>query len=155
QAARAVELARLHEVRRDLEAATEIQKSFLPAERPQATGLSFFDYYSSAQHVGGDYYDYIRLPPNRLAVALGDVAGKGVSAALLMARLSAAARFCLATEPTLSAAVRQLNAVMTRACGDGRFVSFVVGVIDLDTFQTHWVNAGHIPPLHRSAKGEV
>jgi serine phosphatase RsbU (regulator of sigma subunit) len=155
QAARAVDLARLHEVRRDLEAATRIQKSFLPAERPKVPGLAFFDYYSSAQHVGGDYYDYIRLPRNRMAVAVGDVAGKGVAAALLMAQLSAATRFCLATEPTVASAVRQLNAAMMRVCGDGRFVTFVVGVIDLGTLQTTWVNAGHIPPLLRRANGEV
>jgi serine phosphatase RsbU (regulator of sigma subunit) len=155
QAARAVDLARLHEVRRDLEAATRIQKSFLPAERPKVPGLEFFDYYAAAQHVGGDYYDYIRLPRNRLAVTLGDVAGKGVAAALLMAQLSAAARFSLATEATVAAAVRQLNQAMMRVCGDGRFVTFVVGVIDLATLQTTWVNAGHIPPLLRKANGDV
>src|SRR5262245_48698594 len=155
QAARAVDLARLHEVRRDLEAATRIQKSFLPAERPKVPGMAFFDYYSSAQHVGGDYYDYIRLPRNRLAVAVGDVAGKGVAAALLMAQLSAATRFCLATEPTVAAAVRRLNSAMLRVCGDGRFVTFIVGVIDLATLKTTWVNAGHIPPLLRKANGEV
>src|SRR5262249_29396121 len=84
QAARAVELAQLHQERRDLEAASQIQKSFLPDERPQVAQLRFFEYYSAAQHIGGDYYDYIPLPGNRLAVALGDVSGKGVSAALLM-----------------------------------------------------------------------
>src|SRR5262249_20183075 len=70
QAARAVELARLHEERRDLEAATRIQQSFLPDRRPDAPGLHFFDHYSPALHVGGDYYDYVSLPGDRLAVAL-------------------------------------------------------------------------------------
>ncbi|MFL5342602.1 MAG: SpoIIE family protein phosphatase [Gemmataceae bacterium] len=150
-AARAVELARLHEVRRDLEAATAIQHSFLPADRPHVPGLKFFDHYQSAQQVGGDYYDYILLPGGRLGVALGDVAGKGVAAALLMARLSAGVRFCLATEPNLSAAVRQLNLTLMRACGDDRFITFVVGVIDVQTFASTWVNAGHLPPLLRRA----
>ncbi len=68
-----------------------------------------------------------------------------------MARLSAAARFCLATEPNLSAAVRQLNLTLMRACGDDRFITFVVGVIDLKSFQSTWVNAGHMPPLLRRA----
>jgi serine phosphatase RsbU (regulator of sigma subunit) len=151
-AARAVELARLHEVRKDLEAATAIQHSFLPADRPRVNGLTFFDHYAAAQQVGGDYYDYIPLPGGRLAMTLGDVAGKGVAAALLMARLSAAARFCLATEPDLTAAVRQLNLTMIRACGDDRFITFAVGVIDLHSFQSTWVNAGHLPPLLRKAK---
>src|SRR5262249_34559005 len=78
QAARAVELGQLHREGRDLEAATEIQKSFLPSGRPEVEGMSFFDHYSAASHIGGDYYDYIPLPGDRLAVAVGDVAGKGV-----------------------------------------------------------------------------
>ncbi len=155
QAARAIELARLHESRRDLEAATEIQRSFLPDERPQIPGLTFFDHYASAQHIGGDYYDYIPLPGNRLAVALGDVAGKGVSAALLMARLSVTVRFCLASERNLALAVDRINATMIRTCGDGRFVTFVVGVIDLTAFEMTWVNAGHVPPLLRRPSGEL
>jgi serine phosphatase RsbU (regulator of sigma subunit) len=156
QAARAVELAWLHQERRDLETASQIQKSFLPGQRPQIQGLQFFDYYSSAREVGGDYYDYIRLPGNRLAVALGDVSGKGVSAALLMARLSAAVRFCLATEPTVAGAVCRLNAELTRAGSPDRFVTFVVAVLDLDTFALTLVNAGHMPPLcRRSWPAEV
>jgi serine phosphatase RsbU (regulator of sigma subunit) len=149
QAARAVELARLHAEWRELEAATQIQKSFLPAERPRCGGLHFFDYYAPAQHVSGDYYDYIPLPGNRLAVALGDVSGKGVSAALLMARLSAAVRFCLATAATVPEAVRQLSAVLNRAGSEDRFITFVVAVLDLASFSMTLVNAGHMPPLRR------
>jgi serine phosphatase RsbU (regulator of sigma subunit) len=149
--ARAVELATLYEERRDLEAATQIQKSFLPSERPVVPNMQFYDYYSSAQHIGGDYYDYIRLPGNRLAVALGDVSGKGVSAALLMARLSAAVRFCLASEPSVPAAVRQLSNVLTRAGSEDRFVTFVVGVLDLNDYSVTLVNAGHMPPMRRRA----
>jgi len=151
QAARTVELAQLHEERRDLEAATRIQKSFLPAERPKHDRLQFFDYYSPANHIGGDYFDYIPLPGNRLAVALGDVAGKGISAALLMARLSAAARFSLATAPTVPEAVRQLNRMLDRSGSDDRFVTFAVAVLDMDRSQMTIVNAGHMPPLLRRA----
>jgi serine phosphatase RsbU (regulator of sigma subunit) len=149
QAARTLELTQLHQEQRELEAATQIQKSFLPAERPKVPGLEFFDYYSAARHVGGDYFDYIPLPGNRLAVALGDVSGHGVAAALLMARLSAAARFCLASEPSLAAAVRRLSAVLTRTGTEDRFVTCVVGVIDLSRFSLTLVNAGHLPPLRR------
>ena len=143
QAARAVELAQLHEARRDLEAATEIQKSFLPRERPDIPGFRFFDHYSPAQQIGGDYYDYIPLPGNRLAVALGDVAGKGAAAALLMAQLSAFTRFCFAGEPNVKAALTQLNAVLLRTADTDRFVTFVAAVIDLNTFEVTLVNAGH------------
>lgn len=155
QAARAVEMAKLHLELRELEAATQIQRSFLPAERPRAPGLRFFDFYAAAGQVGGDYYDYVRLSGDRLAVTIGDVAGKGVTAALLMARLSAAARFCLATEPVPAAAIQQLNTAVTRACGDARFITLVLAVIDLNTFGVTVVNAGHMPPLRRRADGTV
>jgi serine phosphatase RsbU (regulator of sigma subunit) len=147
QAARAIELARLHEELRDLEAANRIQHSFLPEGHPRIAGLQFFDHYSPAQQVGGDYFDYIPLPGNRLAIALGDVAGKGIAAALLMARLSAAARFCLATTPSVPEAVAKLNHDLTRTFGDDRFATFLVGVMDLDQFTLTLVNAGHLPPL--------
>jgi serine phosphatase RsbU (regulator of sigma subunit) len=155
QATRAVEMANLHLELRELEAATAIQRNFLPNERPRVPGLRFFDHYVSAGQVGGDYFDYVRLTGERLAVAVGDVAGKGVTAALLMARLSAAARFCLATETTTADAVRAVNASVARACGDGRFITLSVGVIDLSTFAMTVVNAGHMPPLRRRPDGTV
>jgi sigma-B regulation protein RsbU (phosphoserine phosphatase) len=148
QAARAIEVAQLYEARRDQEA-IDIQKSFLPSERPRIEDFRFFDHYTSAQHIGGDYYDYIPLPGNRLAVAVGDVAGKGVSAALLMARVSAFARFHLAGEPDVCKAVALLNADVSRTTSIERFVTFVVAVIDLRSFATTLVNAGHPPPLLR------
>ncbi len=153
QAARAIELVRAHEELRDLEAANRIQHSFLPQERPQLSGLEFFDHYLPARQVGGDYFDYIPLPGNRLAIALGDVAGKGMSAALLMARLSAAARFCLATTSDVAAAVGRLNDELSRTFGADRFATFVVAVLDMATFNLTVVNAGHLPPLRCPAGG--
>ncbi len=150
--AQAVELSRWHRQQSDLEGATRIQKSFLPSRRPQIPGLSFFDYYASARLIGGDYFDYVPLPGRRLAVALGDVSGKGISAALLMARLSAAVRFVLATEPNLAEAVRGLNAVMMQVDAD-RFITFVAAVIDLEDFSLTLVNAGHPPLLCRDGSG--
>ncbi len=155
QASRAVELARLHQERRDLEAATEIQKSFLPSERPQIPGLRFADYYASAQQIGGDYFDYIPLPGHRLAVAVGDVAGKGVPAALLMARLSAEVRYTLASEPRLAEAASRLNRALKRACGEDRFVTLLVVVLDLHDFSFTLVNAGHLPLLKRTTDGRI
>lgn len=151
-AARAVELAQLHEERRDLDSATEIQRSFLPTAPPEHESLEFFEHYSSALQVGGDYYDYIPLPGNRLAIALGDVSGKGFAAALLMARLSSAVRYCLATEPGLPEAVQELNRLLTTSGNCDRFITFVVIVLDLNDFSMTVVNAGHMPPLLRQAK---
>ena len=149
QAARAVELAGLYQDRRDLEAATQIQKSFLPRGRPQIPGLTFFDYYASARRVGGDYYDYIPLPTGLLAICIGDVSGKGVPAALLMARLSAAARFSLASEPDPAAALGRLNLTLTETHNDDRFVTFVAALIDPATNELTLLNAGHPPAMRR------
>lgn len=151
QAARAVELANLHLERRDLEAAAQIQRNFLPGNRPHAPGLRFFDYYSSALHVGGDYYDYIPLDGRRLAITVGDVAGKGVSAALLMARLSTAARFSLTSEFPLPEAVNRLNTLLTQSAGGDWFATFLGLVVDFEEFTATLVNAGHLPPLLRRA----
>ena len=154
-AGRAVEVARLHEERREQEAATQIQRSLLPTTRPSCVGLKFFDHYAPAQYVSGDYFDYIPLPGNRLAVAVGDVAGKGMAAALLMAHLAAATRICLSTAPTLADAVSQLNVLLINSGCDDRFITFVVAVLDLNQFLLTVVNAGHLPPLLRRGGGQA
>ena len=95
QAAFALENAQLHEqalkqqgLQRDLELAHKVQQGLLPARSPKFEGYHFFDFYEPANQVGGDFYDYIRLPGGRLAIVLADVSGKGVAAALVMARIS-------------------------------------------------------------------
>ena len=115
--------------------------------------LRFFDYYSAARQIGGDYYDYIPLPADRLAVALGDVSGKGVAAALLMARLRRAVRFSLAAEPNAATAMRGINGVLMQTGSDDRFVTFVAAILDLKSYAMTLVNAGHMPPLRRSKAG--
>ena len=150
-AGRAVNVARLHEERRELEAATQIQRSLLPAERPSYKGLQFFDYYAPAQHVSGDYFDYIPLPGNRIALTIGDVAGKGMAAALLMAHLASATRVCLSDTLLIADAVRRLNALLMRSDFDDRFITFAVAVLDTEQFVLTVVNAGHPPPLLRRA----
>jgi serine phosphatase RsbU (regulator of sigma subunit) len=86
---------------------------------------------------------------------VGDVSGKGVAAALLMARLSAAVRFALATEPNLPAVVRYLNRLFIRAENSDRFITFVVAILDRSSYQLTVVNAGHPPPLLRHRNGGV
>src|SRR5438105_1177991 len=82
-------------LKRDLDLAREVQRGLLPRQMPDIPGYEFFAFYDPAFEVGGDYYDFIPLPPRRVAIMLGDVAGKGVAAALLMAKLSADVRFCM------------------------------------------------------------
>ena len=162
QASLAIENATLHEavlaqrdLERDLEFATQVQLGFLPNKRPEIPGYSFFDYYEAAQSVGGDYFDYIDLPGGRIALTLGDVAGKGVSAALLMARLYSSARYQLLTQPTASVALDGLNRELS-SCGLGyRFITFLVMVLDPYKHELVIANAGHMPPLLRNRKNKV
>lgn len=156
QAAVAVENAQLHETvlrdrgfARELAVAHEVQRGFLPAAHPQIERYEFFDFYESAHQLGGDYYDYVQLPEGRLAVVVADVSGKGASAALLMARLSAETRFCLASEPTPAAAISRLNRVFCGSGWEDRFVTLVLAVLDAARHEVAIVNAGHLPPLLR------
>jgi phosphoserine phosphatase RsbU/P len=158
QAAFAVENAQLHEtalrdqaIKRELAVAHEVQRGFLPAESPNLAGYDFFEFYESAHALGGDYYDYVPLSGGRLAVVLGDVSGKGISASLLMAKLSAEARYCLASESTPADAVTKLNRVFCGSGWEDRFVTLVLAVLDPIGHQATIVNAGHMPPLlHRN-----
>jgi serine phosphatase RsbU (regulator of sigma subunit) len=131
----------------DLEWARVVQRSFLPLEFPTFAGYEFLAHYEAASEVGGDYYDFIALPGHRLAILLGDVAGKGVAAALLMAKLSADARVCMLTESDAAAAFTKLNALMSRSAIAGRFVTLVAAVLDPVRHRVTLVNAGHPSPL--------
>jgi sigma-B regulation protein RsbU (phosphoserine phosphatase) len=141
---------------RDLVLAREVVRSFLPANVPQVAGYEFFASNHSALEVGGDYYDFIALPGNRLAVPVGDVSGKGISAALVMSRFSAEARTCLRTEAEPAAAVRALNRLMQPLGAMERFVTLATLVLDPVRHTVQIVNAGHPPPLLvRRATGAV
>lgn len=162
QAAFAVENAKLHEqalarqaLERDLALAHRVQQGFLPKESPQIPGYQFFDYYVPANQVGGDMYDYVQLPDNRLAVIVADVAGKGVSAALLMAKVSSDARYWLAGERCPAVAMTRLSEAFIKAGWSDRFVTMLLAVIDFKTHEVILVNAGHMPPILRHADGTV
>jgi serine phosphatase RsbU (regulator of sigma subunit) len=104
--------------------------------------------------VGGDYFDYIRLPDGRIAVVVADVVGHGIAAALLMAKLSAEVRFCLASEARPAAAVMRLNDAMSRSFAE-RFVTMIMVVLNPATNEAVIVSAGHMAPMHRSANGQL
>ncbi len=124
-----------------------MQLAILPQHPPDVPGYEFYTYYKSAQAVGGDYYDFVPLPRRRLAVLLGDVAGKGVAAALVMVKFSVEARACLLTEPEPAAAVSKLNALMSKAALADRFVTLALAVLDPASHTIALVNAGHPSPL--------
>ena len=161
QAAIAIDNARLYDqalqkkaMQRDLELAREVQKSFLPNTYPDLPGYRFFHYYEPAAWIGGDYYDYIPLRDGRLAVIVADVVGHGVPAALLMAKLSAEARYCFVSESELGHAVSRLNHRIT-TLGLDRFITMILVVIDPTTHEVSVVSAGHMAPMVRRENGQI
>lgn len=162
QAALAVENAQLHEQRlqeeltqRELRLAHTVQQGLLPAAPPQLPGYEMGDFYEPARELGGDYFDYIPLSGERLAIALGDVSGKGIAAALLMARLSAEVRYALASHATPAEAMAHLNRAFCQGRWEGRFVTLVVAVLDPQRHEFCIVNAGHLSPLICRNSGTV
>jgi phosphoserine phosphatase RsbU/P len=114
----------------------------------RSCGYQFFAHYEPALEVGGDYYGFIPLADGRLGVALGDVAGKGVPAALLMAKLSSDARFSVLTQPDLAGAITKLNDLLYEFTSQmDRFVTLTAAVIDPRRHTVQLVNAGHFAPL--------
>ena len=162
QASLAIQNARLHEealerraIERDLEFAKQVQMGFLPKSRPTVPGYLFGDYYEAALRVGGDYFDYVPLPDGRTAITIGDVAGKGMPAALLMARLYSSTRLQLLTSPTPAQAISRLNAEIASSGLGHRFITFLCLVLNPKTHELRIVNAGHLPPLLRSQDGSI
>ncbi len=162
QAAIAVENAQLHEIalqqaeiRRDLANAQRLQQGFLPAAPPGLPGYRFFDFYDPARELGGDYFAYVQLPQERLAVVVADVSGKGFSASLLVARLSAETPQLLLTEPTAAAALARLNDVFCESRWEDRFVTMVVVVLDPSAQQIEIASAGHLPVLRCALGGRL
>lgn len=157
QAATAIEKAHLIEVemeqeqlKRDLQLANEVQVAILPHSKPDIPGFEFYDFYRSANQVGGDYFDYIPLPEGKIAIVVADVVGHGVAAALLMAKFSTEVRFALTMHDCLPDAVASLNRSMTGLHLE-RFITMILCIVDPETGAVQAVNAGHnLPILIRS-----
>jgi len=153
QAAVALENVQLHtslvsqeRSRRDMELAKQVQRSFLPQTLPNLPGYQFYAHYEPALVIGGDYYDFMPVG-GRQVTLLGDVAGKGVSAALLMAKLSALARFCMLTEAEPAVAITKLNDELLLGDLLDKFVTLAAVVLDPAKHQVTVVNAGHVTPM--------
>ncbi|MBN9120077.1 MAG: SpoIIE family protein phosphatase [Planctomycetes bacterium] len=159
----AIQNARSHEAmlarekeQQEIKLARQVQLGFLPQTLPDVPGYEFYSHYSPALTVGGDYYDFIALPGGRVAIVLGDVAGKGVPAALLVAKLSSEVRFCLLTVPSLAQAVCLLNEQMIAGGLGDKFVTLAVLVLDPAAHTVTVVNAGHMAPrVYRAATDEL
>jgi phosphoserine phosphatase RsbU/P len=140
-------------LKRDLEVAREIQQAMLPRELYSAKGIEAFGVTRPANTVGGDLYDLIRRPDGRIVFALGDVAGKGSPAALLMALVVAMLRVLVEEGLEPADLAERLNIQVSRHAPSSRFVTMVVGVYEPETGRLTYVNAGQNPPILRRASG--
>ena len=142
------------QVKTDLDIAHQVQRRFLPQRRPDIEGYDFYAYYRAAERVGGDYYDYIPLDEDNVAVIVADVVGHGIAAALLMAKLSGEARFALASNGDPVEAFHRINQSLSGLNLD-KFVTAIMGLFNTKTNQVTFVNAGHMGPVLKRANGEV
>jgi len=158
QTALAISNANMHErlllrqrTERDLALARRVQQSFLPGEPPKIPGMEFCAWYKAALQVGGDFYDFIPLPNDRLGLVVGDVAGKGMPAALMMARMMSDVRFLALSEPGAGKVMARLNNGVIESGMDDAFVTVVFCILDPKTRSLTFANAAHCPPIIRQA----
>jgi len=139
----------------ELEQAREIQQNLLPKQIPQVAGFEIAGTWEPAKVVGGDYYDVIRLSDNKLAICIADVAGKGISAALLMANVQAAVRAFATDSAAPSEVCRRLNSVLCTNTATEKFVTLFYGVLDARQQILRYTNAGHLPPILACIDGTI
>ena len=120
----------------------------MPQKLPAIAGLDYAGHCRPALGVGGDYYDFLGLPQGHLGVAIGDVSGKGIAAALMMASLQASLRGEATRAPeNLAAAVANINRLVYEASSENRYATFFYGQYSPATRKFDYVNAGHNPPM--------
>jgi serine phosphatase RsbU (regulator of sigma subunit) len=164
-AALAVETAHLQQEARDrqqieceMRMAHDIQAAMLPSGHVELAGWEVASCYQAAQEVGGDFFDVIRLPgpTRRVALVIGDVAGKSVSGALLMAMCLGAIREAARQHDDPVAVLQEVNRRVLRRSRDDRFVTAFFGILDKDSGHLRYASAGHNAPLcYRAATRQV
>ncbi|HEV8479725.1 MAG TPA: SpoIIE family protein phosphatase [Candidatus Eisenbacteria bacterium] len=162
QAAAAIERARLLEevehrrqLERELAIARQIQISFLPKSDPVVPGFDVHGLNLPYSEVGGDYFDFIPIVENQLGVAISDVSGKGIPAALLMAAYRAMLLAEIRNQFALRTILAKVNTLLHESTDRGKFVTAFYGVLDSKNRIFTFSNAGHDPPILRRANGTV
>jgi phosphoserine phosphatase RsbU/P len=150
-------MAEEERIERELEMAADVQRHLFPAGGLEDDALEIYGTCLPALGVGGDYYDYFETDNRRTSIAIADVAGKGISAALLMSTVQASLRCQLASsDRSLSNVVSSMNRLLQRSTGDGSYATFFLAQFDKATSSLSYVNAGHNPPmLIRSEPAQV
>lgn len=155
QSAQVVENARLYEeeqalqfVRRELELASSIQKKLLPSNAPDIEGYTLSGKNLTAQTVGGDYFDFIKLDDMRMALCLGDISGKGLPASLLMSNLQAILRSQVLHLDSPSDILEKANHQLYTSTGSEKFATMFLGILDLSDNSLVYSCAGHEYPFY-------
>lgn len=142
------EVAQRERLNREVEIAREVQERLFPQTLPPITGIDYAGACRPALGVGGDYYDFLALPGGQLGIAIGDVSGKGIAAALTMASLQASLRGEATRAPeNLAALMSNVNHLVYEASSSNRYATFFYGQYNPTTRQLNYVNAGHNPPM--------
>jgi phosphoserine phosphatase RsbU/P len=139
----------------EMQIAKGVQEALLPTSMPQVDGYEFFASYDTAQAVGGDYYDAFALPDGRICLSFGDVAGKGVPASLVMSRIASVVQSTMKHVGDVGEAICIINDHMCANAVEGRFVTYVLTVLDPKTHEMHMGIAGHMSPLIRKPDGTL
>jgi serine phosphatase RsbU (regulator of sigma subunit) len=162
QAAVAIESKLLYEQKakqerlaRELEIAREIQSKLIPSHLPAPSGWEVAAFWRSAQEVGGDFYDFIEVTPHQLGIVIGDVAGKGMPAALYMVHTRSLLRALAPGQTDPKAVLSRVNQLLVPDTQRGMFVSLFYGILNTQTGAFTYVNAGHNPPLLMRANGQM
>lgn len=142
------EVAQRERINRELEIAREVQERLFPQQLPQVQGLEVAGYCRPALGVGGDYYDFLRLPDGCIGMAVGDVAGKGIGAALMMASLQASLRGqTIRPCSSLSEMIQLINRLVYEASSESSYATFFYAQYETSTRILRYVNAGHNAPI--------
>lgn len=145
----------LHRIEKDLDLAARIQKDFLPRHDPRLEHFEISGSNVSCYEVGGDYYDFVPVDPHRLGVAVGDVSGKGIGAALLMASLRAAFRAEVHPRYRIEDMAAKLNDFVHQSSAISSFITFFYCEVERNGEEVLYINAGHNPPLVLRTDGSL
>jgi phosphoserine phosphatase RsbU/P len=137
----------LYQQKREISEARAIQEGFLPKEIPQLAGYEIAGTWQPARVVGGDYFDFLPFGDNTLGFCIGDVAGKGMPAAMLMSNLQAGVRGLAASALSPEILCQRLNSLVCRNIASDRFITFFYGHLDGATRRLRYANAGHNAPI--------
>src|SRR6516165_9481457 len=149
------EMAQRERLNRELEIAREVQEHLFPQRLPPAPGLDYCGHCLPAREVGGDYYDFLELPDGRLGIAIGDVSGKGVGAALMMASLEASLRALAPVVQNPADLMGRVNSLVFQASASNRFATLFYAEYHPAARRLTYVNAGHNAPVVLRNSGEV